>query len=77
MNKPATASTIMPPEIPPKPDSATPADLLTPHDDVQAKPVDGDEPNAEPGIIDPRRFGPPIVDPPPAGLPPPAASTEK
>jgi hypothetical protein len=58
----------MPPDVS-NPDAATPADLVTPHDVAEPKPVEGVEPDAEPGIIDPRRLGPPIVDPPPAGLP--------
>ena len=68
----------MPHDDPRHTDSATAADLLTPHDQVKPEPAKGDEPDAEPGIIDPRRLGPPIVDPPPAGLlPPQTDATEK
>lgn len=61
----------MPPHNPTHPDSATPADILTPHDQAPREPVAGVDPDAEPGIVDPRRLGPEILDPPPAGLPPP------
>lgn len=61
----------------PTPDSATPADLLTPHDQAQPKPAEGVEPESGPGIVDPRHLGPPILDPPPPGLSPPESATKK
>jgi hypothetical protein len=69
----------MPSDISTNPNSATPADLVTPHDQAQPTPMEVVEPDAEPGIVDPRRLGPPIVDPPPAGPrpPPDAAATQK
>ena len=62
--------TVTPEKPPPEPDAATPADVLTPHDDPPPQP--SGEPAAEPtpGIVDPRHLpGPEILDPPPPGLP--------
>lgn len=65
----------MPPERPAtsETEAATPADILTPHDDTAIPPVG--EPAAEPapGMIDPRHLpGPEVLAPPPPGLPVPS-----
>ncbi len=62
----------------PDDEAATPADVLTPHDDADAK--DGRDVAEElaPGIVDPRPLGgPEILDPPPPGLPLPEDAGER
>ena len=56
---------------PAAPEAATPADILTPHEGAEPKPAAEGDRDLTPGIVDPRRLGPEIVDPPPPGLPPP------
>lgn len=61
----------------PDDEAATPADIITPHDQGQRKDERDVAEELSPGIVDPRTVpGPEILDPPAAGLPLPDDSQE-